>query len=624
MAKFWLKSVDPGRQCCGCETKIGPCDTCCSFDLTPLEGEQTTEQNAINIFNQKVIDCKCYVSDPSIKNSISLSSNKIFSNLEIDKKEISFYFTNSYPKNSNGELVLIAKSSLKNPNTQVKPSREDLCSENKVRYNLKPNIDFDIEFESLVTNDGDYLYTDEITEENPIEKKPEDYLEYDLNPDYEQITRVTKVTTEVCCGGKKYTIREAAANPISNNSCANQSLLGASRSFTYRKRDSFGGLEGEGAITISNLRCVNGSFFVDFNGSFTMTKNNGGAFTTVGMSVCASRLSTGGCLIGMGLRLSTNDPVGTTVSSFRTFQITTLSQGRLPLIQVELEHYFGLFSPAYIFIIADCDSIFNCSGANMPEELTLSEEPTCDENFACQKKDNVQVYKYNATSSETNQDSCSEASNTPEGLAQSAQNQIDKTNKLDLNLAGIIGTSLGSLYAAGGIATTTAGVVALSSLGVFGLALAAGLYYYSLQQGANEEVSNEQPQTYQNNFIRGNQNIGCSDVNPGDIIKTVEEYSIVGKRILFNGNPPPSSVLAHAPTYKITRKYSTSNGACVRIKNSILKKESQSLSSGGCFSTNSGFDSIKFGFEATLSNDKVNNGLFKKIFIKVNKKRFNC
>jgi len=30
MGKIWLKSVDPSRQCCGCEGKTGPCSTCCS------------------------------------------------------------------------------------------------------------------------------------------------------------------------------------------------------------------------------------------------------------------------------------------------------------------------------------------------------------------------------------------------------------------------------------------------------------------------------------------------------------------------------------------------------------------------------------------------------------------
>lgn len=29
MGKIWLKSVDPNRQCCGCEGKSGPCDSCC-------------------------------------------------------------------------------------------------------------------------------------------------------------------------------------------------------------------------------------------------------------------------------------------------------------------------------------------------------------------------------------------------------------------------------------------------------------------------------------------------------------------------------------------------------------------------------------------------------------------
>lgn len=33
MGKIWLKSVDPSRQCCGCEGKTGPCDSCCERQI---------------------------------------------------------------------------------------------------------------------------------------------------------------------------------------------------------------------------------------------------------------------------------------------------------------------------------------------------------------------------------------------------------------------------------------------------------------------------------------------------------------------------------------------------------------------------------------------------------------
>lgn len=42
MGKIWLKSVDPNRQCCGCEGKTGPCDSCCN----PIE---TTTESIWNI-----------------------------------------------------------------------------------------------------------------------------------------------------------------------------------------------------------------------------------------------------------------------------------------------------------------------------------------------------------------------------------------------------------------------------------------------------------------------------------------------------------------------------------------------------------------------------------------------
>ena len=33
MGKFWLKSVDPSKQCCGCEGKSSPCDNCCAIPI---------------------------------------------------------------------------------------------------------------------------------------------------------------------------------------------------------------------------------------------------------------------------------------------------------------------------------------------------------------------------------------------------------------------------------------------------------------------------------------------------------------------------------------------------------------------------------------------------------------
>lgn len=41
MGKIWLKSVDPNHQCCGCEGKFGPCDSCsCNYGY-PFIGTQT-------------------------------------------------------------------------------------------------------------------------------------------------------------------------------------------------------------------------------------------------------------------------------------------------------------------------------------------------------------------------------------------------------------------------------------------------------------------------------------------------------------------------------------------------------------------------------------------------------
>lgn len=40
MGKIWLKSTDPNKQCCGCEGKSGPCDSCCPLISIP------TGQNA--------------------------------------------------------------------------------------------------------------------------------------------------------------------------------------------------------------------------------------------------------------------------------------------------------------------------------------------------------------------------------------------------------------------------------------------------------------------------------------------------------------------------------------------------------------------------------------------------
>ncbi len=54
MGKIWLKSVDPSHQCCGCEGKAGPCDSCC-INLDPSSfGTLTQAQNFLSQFS---VDC---------------------------------------------------------------------------------------------------------------------------------------------------------------------------------------------------------------------------------------------------------------------------------------------------------------------------------------------------------------------------------------------------------------------------------------------------------------------------------------------------------------------------------------------------------------------------------------
>lgn len=52
--KIWLKSPDPSHQCCGCESKTGPCDNCCVYTV-PIGGE--AQLNSLAEAEQRIVDC---------------------------------------------------------------------------------------------------------------------------------------------------------------------------------------------------------------------------------------------------------------------------------------------------------------------------------------------------------------------------------------------------------------------------------------------------------------------------------------------------------------------------------------------------------------------------------------
>jgi len=113
MGKKWLKSVDPNRQCCGCEGKTGPCDSCCTrLVVTPTSNlifpplSQPTPYKSLERYYSNKIYSSSF-------DSWSVTNNLL--TFDIDSPEIETpYHTNklSISLNEGQELILNLNSSL--------------------------------------------------------------------------------------------------------------------------------------------------------------------------------------------------------------------------------------------------------------------------------------------------------------------------------------------------------------------------------------------------------------------------------------------------------------------------------------------------------------------------------
>ena len=73
MGKFWLKTVDPNKQCCGCEGKSGPCSSCCAFIVN--SNSFNSEQEAKDYLKSVTLNCKLFLSGVD-KSRLSLVDNR--------------------------------------------------------------------------------------------------------------------------------------------------------------------------------------------------------------------------------------------------------------------------------------------------------------------------------------------------------------------------------------------------------------------------------------------------------------------------------------------------------------------------------------------------------------------
>lgn len=81
MGKIWLKTVDQNHECCGCEGKTSPCDSCGTCEY----GISTTDQaTAEAILANDVFGCRVFALGPELfpaeggkVNSLSIQSNRI-------------------------------------------------------------------------------------------------------------------------------------------------------------------------------------------------------------------------------------------------------------------------------------------------------------------------------------------------------------------------------------------------------------------------------------------------------------------------------------------------------------------------------------------------------------------
>jgi hypothetical protein len=238
MGKFWLKTVDPARQCCPCEGKVSPCDTCCSFDITEYEGTQSNKDAATSLFSKKALECKIYFPDESIKLLSEINENNGVSSLgfetDIDQKIyinsdlINLLNVENYFKSTNGSIVLQTESEIIG-STKVPAEKEDLCSANQVIFKLNPKIDYTLSLETKAIKDGNFVVSDSLLEE--VDKPEENIVTFNTEKDFSVIDEQIKVTSDLCCSGNRMRVNQLIKGVNSSNYCDKKSA-GIYRTFS--------------------------------------------------------------------------------------------------------------------------------------------------------------------------------------------------------------------------------------------------------------------------------------------------------------------------------------------------------------------------------------------------------
>lgn len=137
MGKIWLRSTDPDKQCCGCESKTGPCDRCftCSgifYDIT--SGVWYGPYNP-NYYLSGVIASNCYVAQSS-NDTNSIGTSTLTDTINPNTSYQANQFTLTTFKNSTGHFTLTT-----NTTTNNHPASYDVVSvEGPIEY----AIHFDI------------------------------------------------------------------------------------------------------------------------------------------------------------------------------------------------------------------------------------------------------------------------------------------------------------------------------------------------------------------------------------------------------------------------------------------------------------------------------------------------
>ncbi len=167
MGKIWLKSVDPNRQCCGCEGKAGPCDSCCApitVQLPRAVGipSDISQDPTFKPF-EKYYGCKIYAS--SFDNWFISNSSLIGS--------VNSSQTEAVPSHSNDFKVSMAQGDTIIFNLSPKVG----IAERPVNPGYNGNLDslvYEVnrpaQFEINISFDGDITGADFTTVENNIEK----------------------------------------------------------------------------------------------------------------------------------------------------------------------------------------------------------------------------------------------------------------------------------------------------------------------------------------------------------------------------------------------------------------------------------------------------------------------